>query len=68
MSGRSRRQDRGFLLQALADATDGFHRTAGEASATESRHPHLHLLVTWSGCTRARSVRPGSGGQVGEGT
>ncbi|MFE9973595.1 hypothetical protein ACFYRD_23275 [Streptomyces hirsutus] len=66
MSGRSRRQDRSFLLQALADATDGFHCAAGEASATESLH--LHLLVTWSGCTGARSVRPGSGGQVGEGT
>ncbi|MFF0105363.1 hypothetical protein [Streptomyces hirsutus] len=64
MSGRSRRQDRSFPLQALADATDGFHCAAGEASATES----LHLLVTWSGCTGARSVRPGSGGQVGEGT
>ena len=39
VSGR-RRQGKSFLLQALADATDGFYYAAVEASATES----LHLL------------------------
>lgn len=35
VSGR-RRQGKSFLLQALADATDGFHHAAVEASAAES--------------------------------